>query len=339
MEQDDAEQPIRHIFRWDLDKTYLRTEFDTLGDLLKTALQRPEDKVNVPGAVTLLRELTRPSSEGRSLVTFVSGSPTQMRATLEKKFELDGIQPDIFILKPTLQYILRGQFAAVRGQVGYKLDTLLDLRSRSDLAPETMFGDDAEQDAFIYSLYADISAGRMQLDTLRRILLEADVHESARHRILERAELVDTRDTTRRIFIHLEEQSPPGRFWVFGPRVVPIVNYFQAALILVVDDTIDVPSAARIAAGLRDGYDYGVIDLANSIEDLVRRRHLAIDDIDQMLAAIDDDPDIRFFSDVLRRGRRLAPRDPGERPAAEEEIDYMEILKADRRLRSRIRDD
>ena len=43
-----------HIFRWDLDKTYLATEFDSLGDLLRTALQRPADKANVPGSAELL---------------------------------------------------------------------------------------------------------------------------------------------------------------------------------------------------------------------------------------------------------------------------------------------
>ena len=51
--------PIHHIFRWDLDKTYLRTDFETVRDLIKTALQTPEEKVNVPGAVELLRELKR----------------------------------------------------------------------------------------------------------------------------------------------------------------------------------------------------------------------------------------------------------------------------------------
>ena len=29
----------RHVFRWDLDKTYLRTEFDSFGDLVKSAIE------------------------------------------------------------------------------------------------------------------------------------------------------------------------------------------------------------------------------------------------------------------------------------------------------------
>ena len=35
-----------HIFRWDMDKTYLKTEFDTFKDLLRTAFQKPADKTN-----------------------------------------------------------------------------------------------------------------------------------------------------------------------------------------------------------------------------------------------------------------------------------------------------
>ena len=48
-----------HIARWDLDKTYLRTEFDTVRDLVKTALERPDQKRTNPGASTLLREMVR----------------------------------------------------------------------------------------------------------------------------------------------------------------------------------------------------------------------------------------------------------------------------------------
>jgi len=32
-------RPPRRIYRWDLDKTYLQTEFDTFRQLVRTALQ------------------------------------------------------------------------------------------------------------------------------------------------------------------------------------------------------------------------------------------------------------------------------------------------------------
>ena len=46
-----------YVASWDLDKTYLRTEFDTLQDLVRTAFERPHEKRTVPGAAPLLREL------------------------------------------------------------------------------------------------------------------------------------------------------------------------------------------------------------------------------------------------------------------------------------------
>ena len=138
-EGEQEEEPVRHIFRWDLDKTYLRTDFDSVSDLIKTAMQKPEEKINVPGADALLRELTRPSSRGRAVLTFISGSPEQMRKRIEQKFAIDGIQPDAFILKPQLRYILRGKFRAIRGQIGYKLEALLRIRSMGQLAPESLF--------------------------------------------------------------------------------------------------------------------------------------------------------------------------------------------------------
>ena len=42
--------PPRHVYRWDLDKTYLKTEFDTLKQLLRSALEGAEAKVSIPGA-------------------------------------------------------------------------------------------------------------------------------------------------------------------------------------------------------------------------------------------------------------------------------------------------
>lgn len=333
----------RHIFRWDLDKTYLRTEFDTIRDLIRTALQTPEQKANVPGAVELLRELQREVDGESSLVTFISGSPSQMREKLERKFELDGIKPDVFLLKPTLSYLLRGRFSAIRGQVGYKLDALFRLRARSPRAPETLFGDDAEQDAFIYSLYADLVADAVDLETLEEILLEADVPEEERHRLVERARTAERAPTVRRIFIHLEEHSPPGRFWVFGPRVVPIVNYFQAAVVLFADETLESDAVARVAAGMMERYEYGLMDLANSFEDLIRRRHLQIEVVDRLgdelgAGPLEADLPADFFERLLGRTKALAPRQSRDTRSWSGPPDYLDLLTSDRRLRDSVRE-
>src|SRR5262245_5367322 len=84
--------PPRHTFRWDLDKTYLRTEFDSIVDLAKNAIETAADKQAYPGATALLRALRQ---EGNR-ICIVSGSPTQMRQVLAAKLALDGVYYDEF---------------------------------------------------------------------------------------------------------------------------------------------------------------------------------------------------------------------------------------------------
>src|SRR5882757_3587258 len=154
---------IPYVARWDLDKTYLRTEFDTLRDLVRTALERPDQKRTVPGAAALLREI---GATGAS-IHILSGSPEQMRTRLEEKLRLDGARWDTLTLKPNLRNLLRLRFRAVKEQLGYKLPALLAARfalnaerDESGLpVREVLVGDDAESDAFVYSLYADVVAG------------------------------------------------------------------------------------------------------------------------------------------------------------------------------------
>ena len=115
--------PPKRIYRWDLDKTYLKTDFDTLRQLVRTALQSADQKVTVPGAAALIRELRE---RGDSKLCIVSGSPKQMRSVLEEKLKLDGVEWDELILKDNVRNVLRGRFRALKGQVGYKLPALLE---------------------------------------------------------------------------------------------------------------------------------------------------------------------------------------------------------------------
>ncbi len=156
---------MAHIFRWDLDKTYLQTDFDSIRGLVTAALQSAEEKQNIPGTGALLRELQgRPGARNRIFV--VSGSPRQMRRVLERKLLIDGVSVDGLTLKPTLRHILKFRFRAVRDQLGYKLPALLESRARLATSEmETCFGDDAEMDALVYRLYGDLCGGRIDAST------------------------------------------------------------------------------------------------------------------------------------------------------------------------------
>jgi len=277
---------VAHIARWDLDKTYLRTDFDSLRDLVKTALERPDQKRTNPGASTLLREMVRAGIR----VHILSGSPEQMRRNLEDKLRLDGILWDTLTLKPNLQNLLRLRFRAVRDQLGYKLPALL--RARAALAAsgesgpagrETLFGDDAEADAFVYSLYA----ARVGDDVILRVLERGRVYEDVVAEAMEAARTLDRADVVERILIHLESQTPPDDFRIYGPRVVPFYNYLQAAFVLQEDGRLGAEGIVRVAVELVTEHRFDGDALARSYLDLARRGHLRGTGIGSMQAALD----------------------------------------------------
>ena len=50
-------KPSPILCRWDLDKTYLHSEFDTLRQLWRTAFERGEDKIAMPGVPVEMRKM------------------------------------------------------------------------------------------------------------------------------------------------------------------------------------------------------------------------------------------------------------------------------------------
>ncbi|MGH2669235.1 MAG: phosphatase domain-containing protein [bacterium] len=265
------------VFRWDLDKTYLRTDFESLRQLIRVPFQSGADKVEVPGVAELVRGLREAARlAGRqTLVYFLSASPPQIAASIREKLALDGVEIDGIVFKDQLHILMRGRFRGLREQTGFKLTELLRGRlAVPDGAEEYLFGDDWEADPFIYSLYADVLAGRVGIRELTEILCEIPVDREWREKIERLVPQIRTVDAVRRIFINLERQSPPGSFRAFGPRLVPAFNYFQTAACLYDDGQIDVDGVERVGRTLiaRDGYTREMLE--NSLDDVSRRGHL-----------------------------------------------------------------
>ncbi len=279
-----------HIARWDLDKTYLRTEFDSLRDLVKTALERPDQKRTNPGASTLLREMVRSGIR----VHILSGSPEQMRSRLEDKLRIDGVTWDSFTLKPNLQNVLRFRFRAVKDQLGYKLPALLGSRAKlaesgeaASTSTETLFGDDAEADAYVYSLYADFVAGRVGEEVLLGVLEGGRVYDDIVAETMEIARSIEHADVVERILIHLDQQTPPADFEPYGPRAVPFYNYLQAAFVLHEDARLSAEGVLRVATELVTEHHFDGDSLARSYLDLARRGHLRGTRLDSLGEALE----------------------------------------------------
>jgi phosphoglycolate phosphatase-like HAD superfamily hydrolase len=264
------------VARWDLDKTYLRTDFDTLPDLVRTAFERPDQKRAVPGATALLAALGQTGAR----IHILSGSPRQMRRRLEDKLRLDRVRWDELTLKPNLSNVLRLRLRALRDQLGYKLPALLSARVRDQAGAsgsgpsEVLVGDDAEADAFVYSLYADICEGLVEAPELRKILKAGQVYADQREACLGSFEQVRRGPSSvERILIHLDRQSPPSNFDAFRPRVVPFYNYLQAAFVLAEDGRLEGNAVLDVASVMMVRHGFDPEALGRSYLDLLRRGH------------------------------------------------------------------
>ncbi|MDD9971439.1 MAG: hypothetical protein OXR73_34680 [Myxococcales bacterium] len=327
----------RLVYRWDLDKTYLRTDFDTVRDLVSRAFERASEKHTVPGAAALLRELRGTDPAG---IYILSGSPEQMRRVLEAKLRLDGIRWDGFVLKPSLRNLLKGQFGFLRDQVGFKLSALLSSReSLPAHVDEVLFGDDAETDAFNYALYADICAGRVDQDVLSRVLSASATTEEDMTRLLRLAGRLPKRECVARIFIHLDRMSSAGAFDAYGTRVCPFFNYLQPAVVLLEMGAISAASALRVAADLVIDQGFTQEALTASYLELARRGHVGGRPAELMGEALEHatneystaTPVLRAFGEELARASLR--RDPPEIDMVE--LDYEAQLA---RERARARD-
>ena len=326
----------RHVFRWDLDKTYLRSEFETLRDLVKSAMEDAADKQAYPGAAALLRSL-RSSIEHR--ICIVSGSPSQMRQVLSAKLALDGIEFDEFVLKNNLRNVMRGRFRALRAQIPYKLPALLESRgSLLGSPPETLFGDDAEADAIIYCLYADILSGRVDTDELYRVMQASRAYDDEIERTIALAEQLRNHDSVNRILIHLDKRSPTATFEKFGSRLVPIYNYFQAAVLLYADGLLSARQVVFIGREMDESPDYELATLANSFQDLLLRGRIDTDVASRLATELSEEglgeesvaegqPTIDEIATAFtKRVKHLGGARPLEWPERAPQLDYVNLV-------------
>lgn len=178
--------------------------------------------------------------------------------------------------------------------MGYKLPALLRARERiaeggdsPGASTETLFGDDAEADAYVYSLYADFLAGLVGEDVLLRILERGRVYEDVIAETMAAARAIQRADVVQRILIHLERQTPPDDFRAYGSRVVPFYNYLQAAFVVHEDGRVGADGVLRVAVELVTEHRFDGDALARSYLDLARRGHLRGARIEALGASLD----------------------------------------------------
>jgi hypothetical protein len=256
-----------HVYRWDLDRTYLETEIHSVRGLVRAAFEEAHEKKTVPGAAALIRGLQ--ASDPSAQLCVLSGSPTQMRTVLAQKLALDGVRVDRLLLKDNLGNLRRGRLRAVRGQIGYKLPLLLEERRTVDSATtETLFGDDAEVDGLIYATYAAVLAGEIGTDTLVEVLRAGDAYPDTIERALEAARGLVRADAVEDIFIRLDRGLQTVAFRLLGSRVRPVYTWLQASVCL--QQRGRLPIAAVEAVYAQSALTAEAA--ANQFQDLARRQ-------------------------------------------------------------------
>lgn len=304
------------VYIWDVDKTYLDTQFDSLKGLMRIPFEGAIDKRAFPGTAQLLKELRRGPGKHpiEAPLYFISASPPKLRAVLERKMLLDGVEFDGLTLKDPVQNVRRGGLRALKAQLAYKLVGLL--LHRLDFpagAHETLFGDDVESDALIYALYADVVAGRIRGADLLRILQRHRTEYQLAEWIVSFADRIPVARSVQRIFIHLAYGSDPERFAPFGPTVVPVRDSLQPAVLLEAHDKISAAGVLRVAAAMGEAGRTDV-ELLSSLLDLVRRRLVGGARFDAITAQLTHQ---RLLPAELTFGRTPPPRKPKHHAANE----------------------
>jgi hypothetical protein len=210
-------------------------------------------------------------------------------------------------------------------------------------------------------LYADLLQGRVGKPVLQEVLKRVSSYDEDALRTVALFESLGTgvntpaagtttpEERVPRIFINLDRRSAPRRFDRYGTRLVPIYNYFQAALVLYELSRLTLPAVIRVAVEMIEKHRYSLESLRNSLQDLIRRGRLQINTVTQiamsfadsqleasLLPALGTLPSTR---EILRTlGRALG--DLGPEPAVmgtlpSLDIDYLAALEEDLPRRKR----
>lgn len=269
------------IYVWDLDKTYLDTSIDSLSGLLSTVFEKAFAKKNVPGTPDIIRSLSRYRkkhfNEEFFPLFFVSASPPQMESKVYEKFGLDEIQPIGMFYKDNLRNLVPKKLLFLKKQIGYKVQSLLQLRTRlSKNVKMICFGDDSESDATIYNLFSDICARRHTETQLTNLLEDLGVSYSQIDEILRLQTLIPIHDPVEKVYINLATDTDPEYYLKYGRRTLPTYNSFQVALDLVQDQRLSLEELGFIAEGLIEKYKFTPEQLVSTFEELIRRRVLGL---------------------------------------------------------------
>lgn len=324
------------IFVWDLDKTYLDTSWQTLGDLWRTAFEKSFQKKNVPGTSTLVSCVKDNWGHTRGdevfPLYFITASPPQMEQKIHEKLEIDEILPLGIFCKDNMKNLRPSRWRRLTQQVGYKLQALMQLRAKFPREiTQVLWGDDSETDATIYSLYSDVCSRRWTEKELTKILRYFSVTREQMDTILDLQDQCPEQDPVEKVYINLAVDTDPEYYLKFGRRVVATSDSFQTSLDLFQDSRLQESHVARVAMDLKTNYGYTSEELQQSLDDMVRRRLIAFETFERILPCLvenqivskDFQPSITPGKVESQVGDRIFGVEGDMEPWVPDKIDYL----------------
>ena len=242
--------------------------------LLRSAFEGAEPKAVGPRRAALLREL-RAAAACAHLLHLRLAAPDAPRAHAEapaRRRRVRRVHPQA---QPA-RTCMRGRFRAMREQVGYKLPALLAAAPALAAATrETCFGDDAEADAFIYSLYGDVLAGRVGARAARG---DPRAPPTSTTTSAQRAGRSPSADRRRRRAAHLHPPRSPladrALRSLRRPRRAHLQLFPGGAGALRGWSALDAQRWCASRSRWSNRYGYTIDALRNSLQDLLRRGRL-----------------------------------------------------------------
>jgi len=181
------------------------------------------------------------------------------------------------------------------------------------------------------------------------VLIASRAYEDDAQRCLDLARRVPHANAVARMFIHLDRRSPPMGFRRFGPRLVPVFNYFQAALVLYEDHVLTARQVIFVALEMLDSGQYALGHLATSVQDVIRRGRVSRETALRLteeatdaaqsgaLSGRTDLPPFEKIAESFReRVRELGGAAAPEAPPAER-LDYVRLVDEEHEHRHRRR--
>lgn len=281
------------VFVWDVDKTYLDTDFKSLWGLLRIPLEMAIDKRIIPGTAAVLRECRRgPGPRPRQTpIYFVSASPPQLAPVIQRKMLLDGLQPDGFLFKDQLRLALQGRFKQLKHQVEYKLTAhwrlIAELPRDAGLV---VVGDDWESDAQVFHLLDAAQRGALEGDRLGAALREAGVRERSIPTMLDLAVQAAGRAQVALAVVILTRGRDPGFAAPYAPPVRTAREALQAAAIFQQAGFLSEAGVARVAERMCAEWGWDGARVRASLSDLATRGLAPVEVAESLIRACGVDP-------------------------------------------------